>query len=106
MTGGQFSFFTDGSCKQNTGLCGDLVRTGRVGGVKEATVTPCIYLLGELVAILIALEFVEKEMGRKQITGVIFFRPPVSSWPSDPWLDPRHYQPSKGTDGRVEKERI
>ena len=59
----------------NMSLC-ILARTGRVCGVKEASVTPCIYmciLLSELAAILIALEFIEKEMGREQFAGEKFF---------------------------------
>ena len=75
---GTVFIFNDGSCKQNPGPCGAgacvfLPGQEECVGFKKPVSRLASILLGVLVAISIALEFIEKEMGRKQFNGVIFF---------------------------------
>ena len=66
--------FTD-SCKQNPGPCGAGACVSCPGQeecveLKKAVSRLASIFLGELVAISIALEFIKKEVGRKQFAGV------------------------------------
>ena len=70
--------FTDGSCKQNPGPCGAGACVFWPGQkecveLKKPVSRLASILLGELVAISIPLEFIEKEMGRKQFAEVKMF---------------------------------
>ncbi|MEW8548403.1 MAG: ribonuclease H family protein, partial [Candidatus Thiodiazotropha sp.] len=70
--------FTDGSCKQNPGPCGAgacVYLPGQEESVelKKPVSRLASILLGELVAISIALSFIQGEMRKRQLAGVKLF---------------------------------